>query len=712
MAGLEPFLSFGNRIAEMAPLISKMAFQDFLAIPRSDNPGGAVTENADYHLVHDSIRDALKCQGGGLHRETLHYFWKLLEIAVHMERAPEEAWQLLAIVRDACGDETSIAAFSDKAAWTKAFEHASVLVPRGVHKLFANSRESVVAASLKFFEKRGYGVEIDGLGARLDPKSFKKICAKIEQYISFAGGRFSADLLLAAMKGTGCIIDGSLISARTPVQVCQRSEARTPLHYLYNIALKYFRTEGRGVRRREAFVKAELLARHLAATLDLETHSIFENTSLPNRFFEKVLRETVLYDELFGFPQWQPESSRKLTKMYIEALERAGCKLPEATASEWIAIASGLHTMAHPSQLSTFSRERFQANLPSHAAAARLTDLLAIPEQNLNSKYRWPTDTTKRLDAGYPIIKARNGDYISQPTAIGSRAFIERLLDLMRQAELQNATGEQELIKARARLESRFGKALEYLTANALRDVGANVTFEGAEYWGKNKNQRLEIDAVVETDTDIFLFECKKKVLTASARQGESLAMLTDLADSFLKMQSQLARHEAKLRKYGKIDFLDGRTLELRGRNIEKFAISLFDHGALQGRSFTVPLFANLFGSTISAEVAVADKVTSTINEQLVILTESAKAICAAQPESRERDALHGFAMSTWWLSVDQLHYLCRSGSGLSESLQDLRHFESRSGDIIWDAYRVKNLGPVAKALLEAAQKMNSRALI
>lgn len=700
------------RVLMMAFLIPKTALKDYLTIPLAVEPSSPTVEDVDFRQVHGDIQRALAWAAEGMHPEALHYIWNVVEIAVHVEQVPLERWRLLAIVRDACSGSAAIAPFSERRARTEALRHASKLLERGVHRLSSNSRQAVVAESLRFLRSRGYEIEVDGHGVRLSPKAYKRICAKIDKHIAFAGGRFTANLLLAGMAGTGRVIDGSLLAARTPVNAHQRAEAGTPFHFLYNLSLKHLKTPGRHEGNRQQLLKAELLARHLVATLNVEPHSIFENMSLPTRFLEKVLQETAVYDELFCFAQWQPRSAKALMKLLIEALQATGCSFPHASAPIWKALFNSLFDLSHESQLIYTSRTAIASVDRSLINQLHLADMMAVSAVKINQGYLGPLDSVKTGEARFPLVVTKPGEFAVQPRGIAARAFVERLFDLMRESEAEKAGAADEVKKLASRLETRFGKALELLTARLLRDISANVTFEGAAYYGKNKNQRLEIDIVVESETHIFLFECKKKALTASARGGASLPLLNDLTESFLKMQAQLAGHEAKLRKDGKITFLDRRTLELKGRQVEKMAISLFDHGALQDRGFIMPLFASLLGSRISARDLRASKVTSTINDQLAILTDSVAAICDAQPDIPRERAIHDFAMSTWWLSVDQLYYLCGSGQGLWDGLKDLRHLSARSGDVIWERHRVRNLGPVNKALLEVTQRMNNRAFI
>ena len=694
----------------MSSLLPKNALEDFLEISRpfcgvsSDDP------TSDYKEIHEAIRKTLEWSGNGLHFEAVHNLWKILEIAVHLKIAEPIQWQLLAIVREALYQTPKCAPLYEKEVWHRALQLAARLHHgrQSVFNILENTREAVVAKSLCFLRDNGYRIEIDGRGALLKEKDYDSLCAKIEKHISFFGGLNFIKVLLSAMRDVGRIVDGSFISARIPAHPDQPAWAESPFHFLYNLALKNIQYSGRGGNRSKDFEKAKAFARHLAAALDVQPHSIYANMSLPSVYFEKPLTETVIYDELFGFPQWQPRVSAKLFQWWVRALAETGCDFPHATETQWAEFGVKLHAFAREDSLTHLTVFHFAPLTLELPVATKLMEACSVGTRHLNRGYRTPKDSDKRMNGAFPLIRKGDDAYILQPKALVVRALCERLAELMRE-DIRATSNEPK--KALSVLDTKHGRALELLTISVLKDIGANVTVDGGKYRGRSKSDRLEIDVVVETDERIFLFECKKKVLTAEARGKGGLALFTDLTNSFLKMQAQLARHEAKLRRDGKIEFIDGKVLELKGRPVEKFAISLFDHGALQDRAMIVPLFERILGMNVRADDPRADGVMAAMNKELNVLNESLTTISNAQPGLTQDQVDHDYAMSSWWLSVDQLYYLCAE-KGLWEGLLKLRHLTARSGDIIWEAHRVENLNSVGRALLEATQKMNNRAII
>ncbi|WP_413207034.1 hypothetical protein [Rhodospirillum sp. A1_3_36] len=78
-----------------------------------------------------------------------------------------------------------------------------------------------------------------------------------------------------------------------------------------------------------------------------------------------------------------------------------------------------------------------------------------------------------------------------------------------------------------------------------------------------------------------------------------------------------------------------------------------------------------------------------------------------------QHDPVFDFAMSTWWLSVDQITYAIKlAGGDLWQGLRNVRHITTCSGDFLYDLHASHNLNRISQALLDASAKTNARALI
>jgi hypothetical protein len=692
----------------MPMLLPRSAFDDYMRISDAvasvrsvEIVGGELNDTA---ALDGEVRRFLAVDKGGIHPEGIHFLWNTLAVAMHMERVGPEHWRRMGYVRDCVAREKAVAPFSNTVAWRSALATAARVVSDGSPYDGVATRQASVAQALTFFEQHGHSAIVDGHGARLSHSAYNATCKKILKHVHAAGGEHFANTLLRGMSETGRIIDGSFTSARLTMSG-QEQAAETPFHYLYNLAFANIDVSPCSSDPLPHILKAEKWARHFAAALDVQPHSVYENTQLPSVLFERVLRETAVYDELFALPQWQPVAARTLVEEYIRSLANAGCEFPIVGHEVWIALWRFLNGACDATSLTTLAVGRLMAAIQDVSALSLLEMIKALGGRaSANRGYRTPSDAALKNATAFPLIELSDGRLILHPRPIMARSFVERLQILIREQSTARATTKSEV----GRFETKLGDALEKLTAAVLDDAGEKVTVMGGRYFPERKGSEREIDLVVETPARIFLFECKRKALTSGARAGGLHPLFLDLTRSFLAMQAQLARHEASLRQNGKIEFLNGYVLELHERKVERIAVSLFDHGALQDRGMVMPLLERVIGHTVTSSGPGSGDLAGEMNKHLGILTSSVKSILSSNPE---RD-FHGFLMATWWLSIDQLQYLCGNGKGLNDGLGRLRHLTTRSGDVVWENHRTRNLNVVGEALLDLTRRMDNRAVI
>ncbi|OXT01648.1 hypothetical protein B7H23_01360 [Notoacmeibacter marinus] len=691
----------------MYSILPKPAFDDFLALSKSaraellQRPVSAVCgDKVEIERQREAIRETLAVADGGWPVESLFSLRKIIEIAMPLHRASVSEYYILWELFEALREDERIKPLSEKMAWQVAISAAvrAINASSFRNSYNDNTREGVVGRSLMALKRKGFGFEIDGLGARLTKPAYNKVCAKIEQKICRVGGFDAANALLNVMTKSSRIYDGSLLHARTPAQIYRTAEAGTPWHYIYTLALKHIEAKPTRTNAEKILQDMEELAGLMAASLNVEPQSSYENLSLSGPGLPGALYDTVIYDELFAFPQWQPLAAEFLGPVWLDQLESAGCNFPVARKDQWADFLAGLLRLARSDQLIQVRSLDFVSPGLTAEQAFQMLEALNVADGALNSGYMTPSDNKARNSTFYPVFRARGDVWVVQPKAVVSRALIERLFTLMRQ-------------QGDAELGNKYGVALERTTEAILRHFGMEPTFRNAGYAGSSRGQTFEVDLVYETPERIFLVECTKKPLTAPARGGHTMAIINDLEASFLKLVQQLAHHEARLRSDGRIDFDDGRSLLLGGRKIEKIGISLFDHGSLQDRNMTMSLINLLAGSQMTTDHPEFDAITERTNRRLEKLAGSIREIIGVDEKKAER-AFFSFAMSTWWLSIDQLFYLCAKGGGLWQGLLKPRHLTNRSGDLIAEIRRFETLNPVAQALLDNAQKMDNRALL
>jgi hypothetical protein len=191
-----------------------------------------------------------------------------------------------------------------------------------------------------------------------------------------------------------------------------------------------------------------------------------------------------------------------------------------------------------------------------------------------------------------------------------------------------------------------------------------------------------EIDVANETDTRLYLFECKSKALTNASRGGNTLNALLDFAKAFLHPLIQANGHEIQLRSSG-IEFLDGGGIDLAGRAVDRIAVSMTDHGSMQDRTFLRAILSSLWGVRLMvSDPALRPQVDEFNDKYLARIQHGIEKICELSQGSKDR-FVQMYLRDCCWLSIDQLFYLCRRSPDLREALSPLRSIAFGTGDMM-----------------------------
>jgi hypothetical protein len=205
-----------------------------------------------------------------------------------------------------------------------------------------------------------------------------------------------------------------------------------------------------------------------------------------------------------------------------------------------------------------------------------------------------------------------------------------------------------------------------------------------------------ECDLVIETAQTIIFFEIKKKSLTRQAKAGSDAFVLLDLAGSLLKAQVQAGWHEVRLRRKGVLELESNGVktlLELKGREIERIAVSLFDFGSFQDRVLLKQFLEATLRADFSASDASLKGRFDAINKSLAELRAQLNELAHGAP-TVSQPFFH-----CWFLSVPQLLVLLDDVQGeedFRKALWDTRHFTTGSSDFYFD------LSWIRKAMVQA----------
>jgi hypothetical protein len=626
------------------------------------------------------IEKLLDRPDAGLRNQNLFQLKKIVRMAAIAGSAPSEAVTAVDIIWDATKRCRWLAPLSEVGPWRAAIGIAlDVATHRdpGQYHLKHFSREHAVVHAAQRLARRGYAFDIADGGLHLQANAFKRLCIRIDKLVSALGGRPVAERIIHEYTRSGRLFDGSLLYGRAVSQIGGMRYPSIPWHYLFQLAIKH-------LHRRSSTRDAEAdwpllveLSRDLCATFDVEPYSSFDGLDVAPKGIQNTLQDLVLYDEMFSFQQWQPKHSAELLDSWLSSLSEQGYPQPGSAPAGWQLLARSLLTVA--------ATDRFVVTSPCHHVSDALADdmvtamlkQMAAGSQRSNAGYLTPLDTPKRTAPYIPLFSLDGGNYLLPPKALLARALYEWFYKRLRE------TKQAILTPPSKPLENTMGAALEHLVVASAQHIAHDRIIAARKYHDPLSKKEPEIDILVETDERIFLIECKKKPLTNLARGGNPLRAILDLSAALLQMLVQLARHERVLRSVGEIVFVDGSKVSLDGREIEKIAVTMLDHGSLQDRMFISAVVRGLFGAQLVANLPGQQETLTTVNKTLAELQTELTALAGPAEDGDIRELLRVYAIDTWWLGIDALHYFCRENADLWAALRPMRHLSFRTGDLM-----------------------------
>lgn len=669
----------------------------FLSLPvwdESHQPRAEPISRDDRKTRQVEIQALLAKAAGGYLADVPFALIKPMGIGVRMERIPAEKYLVLNEICDALRGygNACVADFDDNAAWTAAIRIGRDMVSEtssGNHYLKHFSRDQAVALAAKRVEAQGFPIQISSHGVGFAPETLMAISAKIEESVKQLGGRIIIEAIFRYYRNTNRFYHGTLFFGRIVDQMSNPREPQVPWHFLYNLALKHLDQPGPAIGDPAPFVAMLDLAKDMAAVIDAESYSIFESmTGIGHSRFHDALLDRVIYDELFAFPQWQPEVAPDLFCRLVDYIASEGIAVPLATADEWKAFCRALLALA-PEQdiLLTRPNKCFNHGI-SAGLANRMFEALALPGEELNRGYNTPLDTTARNAPYAPFYRLTWGvRYLVPPRALVARGLYEAFYGLLRKANVPD-------------LENILGRVLEKLTVDAISEAGSppDIAREKYRFTSAPKGKDIfDIDAMSFGEEWVLMFECKKKALTNVARGGNTLVASFDFMAGFLTPIIQTVRHELQLRDPAGLTLADGRNFTLGDRAVQCGAVTMTDHGSMQDGAFLRNMVISLWGVTLtSADPAYTD-VADRINEKLAEMVEGVTAIAVASGQTVE-NVLRGFAHNTWWFGIDQLFFFCRRASDLWTAFGPLRSTTFGTGDLM-NEYAIADRGGFLAAM-------------
>lgn len=435
------------------------------------------------------------------------------------------------------------------------------------------------------------------------------------------------------------------------------------------------------------------LATQYATILDVQNYTPNIWRRMDAKQSLAFLQDTALSDALFRLPQVRGSDVPKILAGVLKDFDLDRSYGRGWTINSVLSVTKAIleHTMDKrgPVILDMPAIVRLCDGMSEERIAIITEDVLSHSLLGPNARFSKATDAPrpgvpKDQQVGmdlifHPLLRVGHGRYAILDHSTSAPAFIEALLAALR--------AEYRRLDKRIELDDRIGRPLERFVAAELQVRGiSNVR---RDYIADGEDG--ECDLVVESEKTIFFLEFKKKALTRAGQAGVDANLILDLAASALEAQVQAGWHEVRIKRKGFLDLTaDGATyrLELRGRSVERLALSFLDFGSFQDRLLIQQFLAANLGAQYTVSAPSLSSKFDRLNKYLEAL------------RNQTEELLDGKQVpwpfyNCWFLSVPQLlvllddvhdvqafHHVFFSKRGMTLDVSDLYYFHSRYGKV------------------------------
>jgi hypothetical protein len=604
--------------------------------------------------------------------------WRLvcsLQIAAVLGDAPQQAAVAAQVIMDDLRG-VRCAPVSDQHAWAKAIAWAlaqpALADPITLQVPLGREREKMVGEACLRLRKRGYKVEVGAYGPQINQGSRREIVHSVEALVGLLGGLETVSQVLRYLHDANFHHDGMWLFGEVGLGPHAPKRAMIPVGWLLSLGLRNLGRLGSARKPAVAWKSLVDLATDFAAAHDCQRYNQFDGFNLHPAQFHRTFLSSALWRELFTLPQMPPKALRQVLDALAEAItpddqERLGFAV-QALSREILLLversADDRLTM-HPCAVV----EKFLPLLH------RLTGGAA---EMVNAGYGDPLTATGRTQDHLLLFACGRDRAITLPRAFLAEAACEFVFEHIW------------LKLGRKRAAVVVGETLERAIAAACRGKAATVLARQEYQVGGN---RYELD-VATRDTDrIVLIETKGKMLTRQSRSGDMFAFFRDYSDSFLRMLSQLVRHEIHLRQGGTPLTIAGEaTDDLRP---VKVAISPLSYGQVSDKSLSSSLIRSLVGARFT--LVSPDEANQRIIEAFNKSVEAAVSDMALVAPKRDgtADLIH-YLMDVYWLDLGQLLYVLDRANTVWDAFTPMSRITFSSRDFWTELAHADRVGVTA----------------
>jgi hypothetical protein len=576
--------------------------------------------------------------------------------------------------------------------WEKAirfaYDHVQLNSWGNLNRERLHARDFNVAKQALFLRNEGYAILLESGKLGLSPEAETALISSIEDLVATIGGVNVARRIFKAISPCYDVIQQRYHVVRQ-VSMYGDGESQIPWGYMLHMAVKH--AQGRKPYHNTDVEWDKLcnLLRAYAAITDVQPYTPTFFATLDAIYLIKYLQEMALYDTLFCIPQLRPTDAVKLARGMFDWLDTSNPTKAGWSVDQVLEIIDYILNPIHDARGPIFFEEkdirRKCPSIPSQVVTQILNEVLSHPEEGANQKFTRPTDAPipqdpTLKDVGHdfflrPLLRFPNRRYVLLDRSVCASACIESLLTPMR-LEIKG-------------LDDKIGAALEKFLVTEFASHGVKII--SGDYDAGDSHG--ECDVVVETPDNVIFIETKKKTLTRRAKAGYQAYLLLDLASSLVAAQVQAGWHEVRLRRDGHLDLKhDGivTSLELKGRGVERVAVSMFDYGSFQDRTLLKQFIEASINATftpVGGDSSINKKYKE-FNESLVEMREQVMIL-------NQGDTARQPFFNCWFLSVPHLLLLLdgvSDGSAFKTVLWSTRHIITGNSDFYADLANMRKM--------------------
>lgn len=466
-------------------------------------------------------------------------------------------------------------------------------------------KEIAFSLSCKKLLKEGVEFEFKDFDIYIDTNSFAKIRDRILKLSNEVGGEEIIKLSLSLLKEK---YDQSMSRYHITRNVSQYNEdipADTPWGYLMIAGLNSLDKKNTNKKNsQKKFIELVDYLTNLVAVMEVQPYSPWENFFVNDKLLVKFLQECIVYDNLIPLQQWNPTHARltinSLTKNFIKNNHSSY----NNSLKNIVKIGITLIKSASPTTTTVININEIskKTNIPAPKVKLAFDKIFTFTKPANYAESLYPPDANNALHYIKPLLFS-SGKYFIMPSSMCSFSVTNAILH-----QISNPSGVYNNY-----IDSKLGYEIESLLNDAFASKGIDTT-SGEFFFDQNKDTTGESDLIVETSSQIFIFEIKKKSLTNAALFGQDYEILSSLAKSVLHSQIQAMKIEYLLRLNGEIEIkgkTKTKTIKLNNRQINRVSVSLNDFGSLQDIITLQSTLKSCVASVITSTVKSVDKTLS-----------------------------------------------------------------------------------------------------